>query len=374
MTDTQSTQTHRDGPRRILATTLAILAAATLATACGPTDPPAASSHPTSATTRLTGTLNAGGATSQTAAQDAWRAGFQADNPAVTVNYDPTGSGTGQKNFASGGYTIAGSDAAIAETGPFSGCAAGSALVQIPVYISPIVVVFNLPGVGSLNLDPATLAAMFTGTITRWNDPAIAATNPGVTLPDQAITPVHRSDSSGTTENFTDYLAKTAPTAWTWKPAQAWPSTLAGESAQGTQGVHDAVTAATGMLGYIDASQAAGFGVAHIRVGDGYVAPSATAAATAVGASPREQGRAASDIVLDLDRTPTDPTAYPIVLVSYLLACGQYPDASKAALAKAYLAYVVSDSGQKAAAANAGSAPLSPDLARADAAAIATIR
>jgi len=324
----------------------------------------------------LNGTLNLGGATSQTAAQEAWRAGFQDANPKVTVNYDPTGSGTGQKNFAGGGYAIAGSDAAIAEGGAAAGCAKGSTLVQVPAYLSPIAVVFNLPGITSLDLDPATIAGIFAGKITAWNDPAIAATNPGAALPSTTITPVHRSDSSGTTENFTDYLAKTAPSVWTWKPAQSWPDALSGESAQGTQGVHDAVKAATGMIGYLDASQSSGFGIASIKVGSGYVAPSAAGAATAVGSSPREPGRAAGDIVVDLDRTLTTANAYPLVLVSYLIGCGQYADAPTGVLAKAYLQYVVSEAGQNAGAANAGSAPLSsdPELAAAVASAIATMK
>jgi phosphate transport system substrate-binding protein len=329
----------------------------------------------TSSAAALSGTLNMGGATSQTAAQEAWRAGFQDLFPDVTVNYDPTGSGTGQSNFASGGYAVAGSDAATDASGPFSGCAPGSPLVQIPAYISPIAIVFTLPGIDTVRLDAATIAGIFAGTITSWADPAITATNPGVALPSTVITPVHRSDNSGTTWNFTDYLAQAAPQVWTWGAAQAWPEALNGEAAQGTQGVHDTVTAASGTIGYIDASQSAGLGITAIQVGDQYNLPTAAGAALAVGASPRESGRAPSDVVVDLDRTPASANAYPLVLVSYLIACGQYADASVGPLAKAYLDHVVSDAGQQAAAANAGSAPLSsdPDLAAAVGAAVAAM-
>ncbi len=323
-------------------------------------DAPAAS-----AGTALSGTLNTGGASTQTAAQEAWRAGFQSANPGVTVNYDPTGSGTGKQNFQQGGYLIAGTDAAYTATeaaGTFASCAPGAALVELPVYISPIALGFNLEGVDQLNLDATTIASIFAGAITTWNDQAIADLNPDATLPDTTITPVHRSDSSGTSENFTDYLNKTAGSVWTWEASQEWPADLAGEAAEKTQGVRETVSSTNGAIGYLDASQAGDLGHVSIKVGDRFVAYSSEAAAAAVEKSPMESGRAAGDVVIALDRTLTDPGAYPMVLVSYAVACSQYADAADGALAKAYLTYVVSPEGQQAAAANAGSAPLSPTL------------
>jgi len=312
----------------------------------------------------LTGTINAGGSSAQTAAQEAWRAGFQKANPNVTVNYDPTGSGTGRQNFTDGGYMIAGTDAAFAidkVSGPFAACAAGSKLVEVPAYISPIAIGFTLSGVTSLNLDADTIAKIFAGGITTWNDPAIAGQNSGVTLPATTITPVHRSDQSGTTENFTDYLAKAAPSVWTWPAAQSWPTDLSGEAAEKTQGMRETVSGTDGAIGYIDASQATNMGTIAVKVGDSYVKYSAAAAAAAVGKSPLEQGRGTSDVVVALDRTLTDSGVYPVVLVSYLAACEQYANPSDGALVKAYLTYVISSDGQKAAADNAGSAPISSD-------------
>ncbi|MEK9599696.1 MAG: extracellular solute-binding protein, partial [Pontimonas sp.] len=96
----------------------------------------------------------------------------------------------------------------------FGSCVADAGIWQIPAYISPIAVIFNLDGIGSLNLDADTLAQIFTGQIGTWNDSAIANQNPGVDLPDLAITPVHRSDESGTTANFTDYMSKASPDYW----------------------------------------------------------------------------------------------------------------------------------------------------------------
>jgi phosphate transport system substrate-binding protein len=167
----------------------------------------------------LAGDLVGGGATSQEVAVQTWTKGLQEANSDLTVTYDAGGSGAGRESFQEGAFQFAGSDRAFKteeiEEGPWNACAEGSDLVELPTYISPIAVIFNLEGVDSLNLDPATVAGIFAGTITNWNDPAIAALNADATLPDLAITAVHRSDDSGTTENFTDYLFATAPDVWT---------------------------------------------------------------------------------------------------------------------------------------------------------------
>jgi len=300
------------------------------------------------------------GASSQTAAQEAWKAGFASLQPGVTVNYDPQGSGGGRQQFADGASDFAGTDSAFKdeeiEAGAFSRCASKE-IVEIPAYISPIAVVFNLDGIDSLNLDSATIAGIFTGAIAKWNDPAIAATNDGVDLPDSAIVPVHRSDGSGTTKNFTDYLDQTAPDVWTDGAVEEWPIT-GGEAAEKTQGMKETLSGAAGTIGYIDASQAAGLGAAAIKVGEEWVAFSAEGAAKAVAASDLVEGRGANDLAFKLNRTTTEAGAYPLVLVSYLAACQQYADPATGQLAKAYLAHVVSPEGQQAAAGNAGSAPL----------------
>lgn len=314
----------------------------------------------------LTGTLNGSGATSQQVAVQAWTAEFQTANPDVTVNYDPQGSGTGRESFQSGAVSFAGSDRAFKvdeiAAGPFDACVEGSDLVEIPAYVSPIAIAFNLEGVDSLNLDPATIAGIFAGTITNWNDPAIAATNDGVTLPDLAITPVHRSDKSGTTANFTDYLAKTATDVWTFGSVEEWPL-AAGEAAQGTSGVVNAIKAGNGAIGYADHSQTADLSAVNVQVGSEWVEPSAEGAAIALDASKLEEGRAATDLAFALDRTTTEAGAYPVVLVSYLIGCVEYQDADQAALVKGFFTTAISEAGQQAAADNAGSAPISSDLA-----------
>jgi phosphate transport system substrate-binding protein len=221
-------------------------------------------------------------------------------------------------------------------------------------------VIFNLEGIDSLNLDADTIAGIFAGTITTWNDAAIADQNEGVELPDLAITPVHRSDDSGTTENFTDYLAQAAPSVWTYEADGVWPIT-SGEAAQGTSGVVDAVTNGTGTIGYADASRAGELGTVAVLIGEDYVPYSAEAAAAIVDASPFVEGRPDFDLSLELDRTP-DSEAYPVVLVAYLVGCETYADEAQGELVKAYFTYMASAEGQAAAAEGAGSAPISETL------------
>jgi phosphate transport system substrate-binding protein len=319
----------------------------------------------------LSGTLNGGGSSAQQSAQAAWTSGFQGQASGVTINYDPVGSGTGRTNFISKAYDFAGSDSALSddssagtsEVDQAKERCGGQAAIEVPVYISPIAVIFNVSGVTDLNLDSATIAKIFQGEITTWNDPAIAALNSGANLPDTAITAVHRSDDSGTTANFTDWLSKTSDGAWTAPPDDTWPNSK-GEKAEGTSGVVSAVKSGDGTIGYADESQASGLGIAAIKVGDSFNKPSADGAAAVLAASPPAEGRDPNDMAINIDRTITDPGAYPLLLASYEIACPTYDDANTAALVKGYLSYMVSDEGQQAAATQAGSAPLDADLAK----------
>jgi len=322
----------------------------------------AGASAPSESASSLSGNLVGAGASSQDAAQQAWIAAFQTANPDVTIDYDPSGSGAGRETFLEGASDFAGSDRAFNDeeiaAGGFAKCAPDTDIVELPVYISPIAVIFNVEGVDSLDLDAATVAGIFAGTITKWNDPAIASQNPDATLPDQAITPVHRSDDSGTTENFTDYLAATAPEVWTFEPDGVWPLE-SGEGAQGTSGVVDAVTNGTGTIGYADASRAGDLGTVSIKVGDEYVSYSPEAAAAVVDASPLAEGRSEGDLAIEVDHATEEAGVYPIILVSYLIGCQQYADSENVELVKSYFSYVASPEGQDAAAEAAGSAPIS---------------
>jgi len=307
----------------------------------------------------LTGSIAGAGASSQAAAMEGWVAGFNADNPDVTVNYDPVGSGGGREQFSSGGVDFAGSDAALDEEElAASAEACGGDVIQAPLYVSPIAVAFNLEGVDSLNLQPQVIAGIFAQQITNWNDPAIAEDNPDAELPDLAITPVNRSDESGTTENFAEYLAATAPDVWTFEVDGNWP-VPGGEAGQGTSGVVGAIEGGDGTIGYADASQVAELGTVAVGVGEEFVEFSPEAAAAVVEASTRVDEASETDFTYELARDTTEAGTYPIVLLSYTVACTTYADQEQADLVKAFLSYMASAEGQDAAAENAGSAPIS---------------
>jgi phosphate transport system substrate-binding protein len=343
----------------------AALAGSLALTACGAANEGGGSTAEGSGSSaeQLSGTLVGAGASSQQAAMQGWTAGFSSAQPDVTVNYDPVGSGGGREQFIAGGVDFAGSDAALDEEElPQAEERCGAAGVfELPNYISPIAVVYNLEGVEELNLAPATIAGIFSGAITTWDDPAIAADNPDATLPGQAITPVHRADDSGTTTNFTEYLSAVAPDVWTSEPDGEWPLP-GGEAANGTSGVISAVTAGNGAIGYADLSQAGELGVASVGVGAEFVAPSPEAAAAVVENSPAAEGRGEFDFAIEVNRQTEGSGEYPIVLVSYHVGCVAYDDQAKADLVKAFMGYVISEEGQQAASEAAGSAPISDAL------------
>ncbi len=322
----------------------------------------------------LSGTLEGAGATSQEKAQEAWTAKIQGLNAGLEIQYQPVGSTDGRSSFSSGGVAFAGTDSAMTnDDGELDKATktCGSEPIQIPAYVSPIAVAFNLPGVETINMSPDTIAKIFNKSITTWNDPAIAVDNDGVDLPDTEITPIHRSDDSGTTKNFTDYLSQAAGAAWTYEVGDAFP--VDGEAADGTSGVIQQVTSIEGGIGYADNSQVEGLGVVSVKVGDAFEAPSAAGAAKVVEVSPPAEGVSDVDMAVSLDRTTTEAGAYPVVLLSYLLACQSYDDAATEANVKGYLSYVVSTDGQEAAADAAGSAPLSGSTAKKAQQIVATI-
>jgi phosphate transport system substrate-binding protein len=290
-------------------------------------------------------------------------AGYSGVQPGVTVNYDPVGSGGGREQFLAGGTDFAGSDAALddEELATAAERCGPAGVFELPNYISPIAVVYNLEGVDELNLAPATLAGIFAGTITSWDDPAIAADNPDAELPATVITPVHRADDSGTTDNFTDYLFQAAPDVWTSEPDGEWPLD-GGEAANQTSGVISAVTAGAGAIGYADLSQAGELGVANVGVGEEFVAPSAETAAAVVENSPKLESRGEYDFAIEVNRQTEGSGEYPIVLVSYHIGCVDYDDQQTADLVGGFMGYVISEEGQQAAADAAGSAPISDAL------------
>ncbi|SDL78101.1 phosphate ABC transporter substrate-binding protein PstS [Tessaracoccus oleiagri] len=326
-------------------------------------DESSAAAEETAAGSDLSGELAGMGSSAMRVAQDAWTAAFMAENPGVTVSYAAEGSGAGREGIQNGSVQFAGSDRAFRvdenQAGAFASCAADSHVLNLPVYISPIAVIFNLEGVESLNMDAATVAGVFKGDIAKWNDPAIAALNEGVELPDEFITIVHRADDSGTTENFTDYLSQAAPEVWDAEADGMWPYE-GGQPAPQTDGVKNAVASGQGTIGYVDASAADGVGIVSIGSEGNFFAPEPEAAAAAVEASPMVEGTPENDLALELDRQSTE--GYPISLVAYAIACQNYEDQATADLVKGYLTFISSEAGQSLAAEQAGSAALSAGL------------
>jgi phosphate transport system substrate-binding protein len=330
----------------------------------------AACGSSSSGSSGLSGTIAGAGSSAQQAAQEAWIAKFEDQNSDVTVSYDAIGSGGGRDQFIAGGKTaFAGSDSPFdtdelpKATQRCSG--EGGDLVQIPNYISPLAIVYNLSGVDNLQLSPETTAKIFKGEITSWDDPAIKADNPGANLPSTDITPVHRSDESGTTANFTDYLHEAAGNVWTFDPDGNWPLKT-GESGAQTSGLIQAVKAGDGTIGYADESQAQGLGIAKVKVGNTYVAPSAQGASNDFDQSQKDPELSQGKYVFayKVQRTPTDPSAYPILLVSYLMGCTKYSDANTTKLVDEYFKYIEGSEGQSVAADNAGSAPIPPGITK----------
>ena len=369
---------------RAAAAALAAVALATLA-ACGSDDPlghpwrpggPATEAGVPAQFPDLSGGIAGAGSSAQESAMQAWVAGFQTAAPGVSVAYDPVGSGGGRTQFVAGGIEFGGTDAPLDPeelAGAQQRCEPGD-VAEMPLYISPIAVVFNLAGIDALNMSPATVAGIFDGAITRWDAPELVAENPGIDLPDLRITPVNRSDESGTTENFTEYLHEAAAGQWPHPPSGNWPRS-GGQSAQGNSGVIQTVTEARGTVTYADASKAGALGTARLGVGDQWVGFSPEAAAAVVDASPATEDATDLRLTIDLARDTQESGAYPIVLVSYSIACSTYDSDQDAENVKALLTYIASEEGQERAAdpSVAGSAPISDTLRESVTAAIEQI-
>ena len=301
-----------------------------------------AASTSASAATSASGTINASGSTFQTNFQQAAISAFKQANPGITVNYAPVGSSTGRSNLYANTVLIAGSDSPIpaSET---SKVPAGKTVLYFPVQFGPIAIAYNLSGISGLKLTPAVLAQIFQGTITTWNDPAIKALNPGLSLPSTTITLAVRSDGSGTTANFSQYLVDAAGSAWKLGTGSTikWPSTA--HAGNGGSGLAQIVKSTPGAIGYVDFSTAtaSSLSAASIKNSAGdYVAPSpagATAAATHV--TPK------ANLTFSTVDEP-GATSYPITYQSWDLVYSVQPNANDVALIKAYIGYLLGSTGQ----------------------------
>ncbi|MGD0604446.1 MAG: phosphate ABC transporter substrate-binding protein PstS [Streptosporangiaceae bacterium] len=301
-----------------------------------------ATSSASSSTSTASGTIKAAGSTFQTNFQQGAISAFKSVDPNITVDYASVGSGSGRADLYANTVLFAGSDSPVPAK-EASKVPAGKTILYFPVQIGPIALAYNLPGVTGLKLDATTLAGIFQGTIKTWDDPAIKALNSGMSLPSTTITLAVRSDGSGTTQNFSQYLVDAAGSAWKLGTAStiSWPSTA--RAGDGGSAVAQIVKTTTGAIGYVDFSTAtaAGLHAASIKNSAGaYVAPS-TASATA----------AASHVTPKANLTfaaADEPGAdsYPVTYQSWDLVYSVQPNATDVALLKAYLGYLLSSAGQ----------------------------
>ena len=337
------------------------LVAALALTACGSdnttgdsTSSPAASGGSASSAAGLSGTLNGEGSSAQKNAIQEVISGYQSANSGVTVNYNPTGSGTGVKQFIAGQVDWAGSDSAlkseekdgVVETDAAKQRCGGNDAWNLPMVAGPIAITYNLPGVDKLVLTPSVASQMYLGKITKWNDAKIAALNSGVKLPATDIKVFYRADESGTTENLAKYLNAAAPSDWTVEPSKVWPGKV-GEGRPQTDGVASGVKGAEGGFGYMEWSAAKDnqLGIAWVDNGGGAVQLTGETAGKAVeAAQPAGEG---NDLKLKLDYTVKDAGTYPIVLVTYQIVCSKGLAADKTALLKSFLGYYASADTQK---------------------------
>jgi phosphate transport system substrate-binding protein len=332
---------HRLRMQRVTTAGLAVIGMALFSAACSSSSSSSSSSGGGSSSSQLSGTLNGSGSTFQLTFQQAAIQGFKSTQPSVTVNYGGGGSGKGRTDLASGTVQFAGSDSPIPsdETASFK----GKTVLYFPVIIGPITVSYNLSGVKSLKLTPTLIADIFQAKITKWNDPAIAKVNPGVSLPSTAITIARRSDSSGTTANFSLFLQDAVPSVWKLGTSSTinWPANSRGGDGNG--GVAQIVKSTSGAVGYVDYAdaKASGLTFASVQNKDGqYVAP-ATAAASAAAS----QAQVASNLTFAAVWQP-GATSYPITYQSWVLVYQKQSSASTTKLLKAYIGYLLGD-GQK---------------------------
>jgi phosphate transport system substrate-binding protein len=315
----------------------ALAAMALSLTACGSST----TTNGGSGSSSLSGTLNGSGSTFQLTFQQTAIQSFKSIQPNVTVNYGGGGSGKGRTDLASGVVQFAGSDSPIPsdETANFK----GKTVLYFPVMLGPITMSYNLSGVSSLKLDPTTIANIFQGKIKTWNDPAIKSLNPGVKLPSTPIALAVRSDSSGTTANFSLFLTLAAASTWKLGTSSTinWPSSA--HAGNGNGGVAQIVKTTPGAIGYVDYSdaKAAGLTYASVKNKDGnYIAP-----------SPSSASAAGATVTLKPDLTfaaawQAGPQAYPITYQSWVLVYQKQSSANNTKMLKAYISYLLGD-GQK---------------------------
>jgi phosphate transport system substrate-binding protein len=257
-----------------------------------------------------------------------------------TLAYNPTGSGAGVDQFIAKQVDFAGSDSALKDEQVQKAAdrCGGNPAWNLPLVFGPIALAYNIDGVDKLVVNADVLAKIFQGQITKWNDPAIAALNSGASLPDADIKPVYRSDSSGTTDNFQKYLAAAAPQSWTKGAGKEFQGG-AGEGAQKSSGVVQAIQATPGSIGYVEKSPAAAAGLKNADIDSGAGAVALTDESTGKAVAAAKVKGDGNDLTLDLNAlyASKEAGAYPLMLATYEIVCSKGYDADTAAAVKSFL-------------------------------------
>ncbi|MTD16120.1 phosphate ABC transporter substrate-binding protein PstS [Nakamurella sp. YIM 132087] len=305
------------------------------------------------------GELLSSGSSAQGKVMAQWISDYNTKCNATINDYGGGGSGKGRTDFIANQTDFAGSDSAMKDdqlTEAKDTRCGGADAINLPMVTGPIALAYNVTGVDNLVLDAKTLVGIFGGTITTWNDPAIAALNPDATLPAEGIQSVHRSEDSGTTDNFTKYLI--AAGEWSFEGGQAWTAP-GGTGAQGSDGVAKAVAGTVGSIGYVEWGFAKdnSLNIAQIDNGSGAVELTGESAGKAVGAA--EITGTAPDLTLSLDYATQEAGAYPIILVTYEIVCSAN-NGDKAELVKSFLGWTATDGQTELD--SLGAAPLPADI------------
>ncbi len=301
-----------------------------------------------SAISCATGSVTASGSSAQKNAMDEWVAAYQEACKGSTINYQGVGSGAGRQAFIAKTVAFAGSDSSIPAADQATSdarCATGKA-INLPMVTGPVAIAYNLQGVDGLVLDAPTIAKIFSGKITSWDDAAIKALNSSAKLPSTPIQAFHRNDDSGTTDNFQKYLTAAAPADWTFAPGQKFGAP-GGQSAAKSDGVTQAVTSTAGAITYVELSfaQNAKLGIAKLATGaKNPVELSADTAGKAVETA--KIAGTGNDLKLTLDYATKVDGAYPLILVTYEIVCEKGTPADALPLVKGFLEYTASAKGQ----------------------------
>ncbi|MEU5053442.1 phosphate ABC transporter substrate-binding protein PstS [Streptomyces sp. NPDC021096] len=342
-------------------------------TACGSDDNSGNGSGGGSGSTKAAGNIKcegkgqllASGSSAQKNAMDLWVKNFMAACKDIQVNYKPTGSGAGIQEFLQGKTAFAGSDSALKpeEVAKSKEVVKGGQGINLPLLGGPIAIGYKVPGVDNLVLDADTLAKIFDSKIEKWNDEAIKKLNPDAKLPDLKIQAFHRSDESGTTDNFTKYLKAAAEKSWPYAPAKAWAA-KGGQSADGSAGVSSQVKQTPGAISYFELSYATANKIDTVKINTGAAAPvEATSDNASKAIAEAKITGTGQDLALKLNYATKAEGAYPITLVTYEVVGDKGNKADTLPATKSFLTYIAGEDGQSVLK-DLGYAPLPAEIAK----------